>query len=96
MKRVIAGIMVMCVIMMGSTWVFANPALLPSHPGYPMGAAKDPVTGKPVANDPGQTPPSVEEARRQASSSHDAHATNPQKEVRPNIVYDNKEEAKQG
>lgn len=96
MKRVITGMMVMFVVMMGSTWVFANPALLPAHPGYPMSAAKDPVRGQPVANDPGQAPPSVEESRRQASSFHDAHATNPQKEVRPNIVYDNKEDATQG
>jgi hypothetical protein len=32
----------------------ANPAMLPQHPGYPMGNAVDPVTGQSVANDPGQ------------------------------------------
>ena len=34
---------------------FANPDMLPKHPGYPMGKAIDPVKGQPVANDPGQT-----------------------------------------
>lgn len=34
--------------------IFANPAMLPTHPGYPMGKAVDPVTGQSVANDPGQ------------------------------------------
>lgn len=33
---------------------FANPGLLPSHPGYPA-AGKSPVTGQATANDPGQT-----------------------------------------
>lgn len=33
---------------------FANPALLPNHPGYPA-AGKSPVTGQDTANDPGQT-----------------------------------------
>jgi hypothetical protein len=32
----------------------ANPAMLPKHPGYPMGKAVDPVTGQSLANDPGQ------------------------------------------
>jgi hypothetical protein len=34
--------------------VFANPAMLPKHPGYPMDKAVDPVTGQSLANDPGQ------------------------------------------
>jgi hypothetical protein len=33
---------------------FANPGLLPQHPGYPA-AGKSPVTGQATANDPGQT-----------------------------------------
>jgi len=33
---------------------FANPDMLPKHPGYPMGKAMDPVKGQPLANDPGQ------------------------------------------
>ena len=33
---------------------FANPGMLPQHPGYPA-AGKSPVTGQATANDPGQT-----------------------------------------
>src|SRR6478609_4447397 len=33
---------------------FANPTMLPKHPGYPMNKAIDPVTGQSLANDPGQ------------------------------------------
>ena len=33
---------------------FANPGMLPSHPGYPA-AGKSPVTGQATANDPGQS-----------------------------------------
>ncbi|MCP9453010.1 MAG: hypothetical protein NNA23_10045 [Nitrospira sp.] len=32
----------------------ANPALLPKHEGYPMKKSESPVTGQPIANDPGQ------------------------------------------
>ena len=32
---------------------FANPALLPKHPGYPA-QGKSPATGQATANDPGQ------------------------------------------
>ena len=35
--------------------VFANPAMLPKHPGYPIGNPKDPVRGQSLANDTGQT-----------------------------------------
>jgi hypothetical protein len=73
-------------IMLTSSLVFANPSMLPNHPGYPMGAAKDPVTGQSVANDPGQPVPTREEALRQAASFHDAHSTTPSKEIRGSIV----------
>ncbi len=33
---------------------FANPGMLPKHPGYPA-AGKSPVTGQATANDPGQS-----------------------------------------
>jgi hypothetical protein len=33
---------------------FANPDMLPKHPGYPMGKSVDPVKGQPLANDPGR------------------------------------------
>jgi len=65
-----------------------NPHLLPKHPGYPMAASKDPVMGVPTANDPGETAPSPEVALKQAGQFHDAHAMNPMKEERPNVVHD--------
>ncbi len=34
--------------------VFANPATLPKHPGYPIGDPTSPVTGQSVANDTNQ------------------------------------------
>ena len=37
------------------SFVFANPASLPKHPGYPIGNPKDPVRGQSLGNDPGQT-----------------------------------------
>ena len=36
------------------SFVFANPAMLPKHPGYPIGNPKDPVRGQSLANDTGQ------------------------------------------
>ncbi len=33
---------------------FANPGMLPNHPGYPA-KGKSPATGQATANDPGQT-----------------------------------------
>lgn len=37
-----------------ATVAFANPSMLPDHPGYPMKGSKSPVTNVPTANDPGQ------------------------------------------
>lgn len=37
-----------------ATLAFGTPAMLPNHPGYPMAETKSPVTGQPLANDPGQ------------------------------------------
>ncbi|MEP6935801.1 MAG: hypothetical protein ABI988_17985 [Nitrospirota bacterium] len=33
---------------------FANPDMLPKHPGYPMGKSMDSVKGQPLTNDPDQ------------------------------------------
>ncbi len=49
------------------TLAFANPAMLPKHPGYPMGKAVDPVTGQSLANDPGQINAQIQEALRDAA-----------------------------
>jgi hypothetical protein len=37
-----------------ATVAFANPSMLPDHPGHPMKALKDPVSGQSLANDPGR------------------------------------------
>ncbi len=55
------------------TLVFANPAMLPKHPGYPGGNAVSPVTGQPLTNDPGQTNASGEKALLEAAAAEDAH-----------------------
>ena len=86
MNHKLCAINVIGIVLLGSTLALGNPGMLPNHPGYPMGEAKDPVTGQPVANDPGQSPPSQEESLHQAAGFHDAHAMNPGKEERPNIV----------
>jgi hypothetical protein len=51
----------------------ANPAMLPKHPGYPMGKAVSPVTGQPLANDPGQTNAAGEKAALEAAAFDDSH-----------------------
>lgn len=53
--------------------VMANPATLPKHPGYPMGKAVDPVTGMPLANDPGQSNAVGEKALNKSATYDDAH-----------------------
>lgn len=50
---------------------WGNPALLPQHPGYPMGKAIDPVTGQSLANDPGQSNAGGEAALNKASALSD-------------------------
>lgn len=91
MKRIAVMATVLTSLVLIGTWVWANPGMLPKHPGYPMAASKDPVMGVPTANDPGEKAPSPEEALKQAGQFHDAHARNPMKENRPNVVHDFKE-----
>lgn len=73
MNPIIVAAAAFAVICTGSTLSFANPALLPQHEGYPMGKAKDPVTGKPLSNDPGQPNASGNKALQQAAMVDDAH-----------------------
>ena len=42
------------VMLLAATPAFANPDMLPKHPGYPMGKAVNPIHGQSLANDPGQ------------------------------------------
>ena len=46
--------------------------LPPKHPGYPMDAATDPVTGQSLANDPGQSNQFGLQAQSKAARSHDS------------------------
>jgi len=54
--------------------ILANPAMLPKHPGYPMGKAVDPVMGQSLANDPGQVNTKREEALSNAAIIDDSHS----------------------
>ena len=86
-KFLMVATFVMSVVLIGSL-AFGNPGMLPKHPGYPMGAFKDPVTGMATANDPGKQAPSPDEALKAASAFDDPRVINTTKEVRPNIVHD--------
>lgn len=52
----------------------ANPAMLPKHPGYPMGNAVDPVYGQSLANDPGLPNAVGQEALNKAAIVDDRHS----------------------
>ena len=54
MKAVIGIVGVVLGVMFSLSLVFATPAMLPTHEGYPMKNDGSPVTGQPTANDPGQ------------------------------------------
>lgn len=45
------------ILALGFCWSLAwgNPAMLPKHPGYPIGKPVDPVNKQPLANDTGET-----------------------------------------
>ena len=52
------GIRILLIALVGTAFMasmaFANPGMLPKHPGYPAAATKSPVDGTRTANDPGQ------------------------------------------
>lgn len=54
-----------------ASFAFANPEMIPKHPGYPMGKAVSPVTGQPLVNDPGQANAGGEKALREAAGFDD-------------------------
>ncbi len=54
---------------------FGNPAMLPQHPGYPMGTAVDPVNGQALANDPGRGNATGEKALGAAAAFDDRHVS---------------------
>lgn len=68
------GIAILITIVGGAlcgSLAFANPSMLPKHPGYPIGEPVDPVNNQPLANDPGQTNAFGTEAAIAAASAHD-------------------------
>ena len=54
---------------------FANPGMLPNHPGYPA-QGKSPVTGQSTANDPGQVNATGPTTLAEAAMSHDEASKN--------------------
>jgi hypothetical protein len=64
---------ILAVLVLTSAPAAANPATLPTHPGYPMGKSIDPVTGQSLANDPGQDNATGDKALMQAAASEDTH-----------------------
>ena len=60
---------------LASSLVFANPAMLPKHKGYPAGG-KSPVTGQATANDPGQANADGAKVLSSGAMSHDKAAMN--------------------
>jgi len=75
MKPVIGTVAAVLGVMFSISLVLANPALLPKHPGYPAKAAVSPVSGQPLANDPGQTNAGGDSASLQAAGADDRHVT---------------------
>jgi len=60
-------------VLFSASFALANPATLPKHPGYPMGKAVDPVKGKSLANDPGQSNAIGAKALAEAAATGDEH-----------------------
>ncbi len=74
MKLVIGTVATVSGVLFALSMASANPALLPKHPGYPAKAATSPVTGQPLANDPGQTNAAGEKAVLESASFDDKHS----------------------
>lgn len=75
MKTSLIALTAFAVVLLAISLVFANPDMLPKHPGYPMGNAIDPVKGQPLANDPGQTNATGESSLAKSAAFDDAHVT---------------------
>lgn len=73
MKTSVILFTILVLLVITSAPAAANPAILPKHPGYPMGNATDPVTGQSLANDPGQPNATGEKALREAAAFEDRH-----------------------
>ena len=75
MKPFIVSVTVAMIVAFLISLAWANPAMLPKHEGYPMDKAVSPVTGQPLANDPGQANAIGEKALSGAAGAEDAHVS---------------------
>ena len=73
MKTSLVLFIICACVLLASSAAFANPDMLPKHPGYPMGKAVDPVKGQSLANDPGQTNATGEDSLAEAAAFDDSH-----------------------
>jgi hypothetical protein len=73
MKRYAAMLLMIVGVGYLGSLAFANPAMLPKHPGYPASSDTSPVTNQALANDPGQLNLTVEQSSLEGASSEDAH-----------------------
>jgi hypothetical protein len=73
MKLVIGAVATVSGVLFALSLASANPALLPKHPGYPAKQATSPVTGQPLANDPGQANAVGEKAALESAAFDDKH-----------------------
>jgi hypothetical protein len=69
----IIGVAVLLILVSLTATAFANPSMIPKHPGYPAQDTRSPVTDQPLANDPGQPSASVSQALEGGAVSEDAH-----------------------
>jgi len=74
------GIRLLLVALAGTAFMasaaFANPALLGSHPGYPMANTKSPVDGTRTSHDAGQSNAVGKKAVLEGASFHDGQVLN--------------------
>jgi hypothetical protein len=70
------GVMMFVALVFGfvSSLAFANPEMIPKHPGYPSKKEVSPVTGQPLTKDSGQTNAVGEKALREAAGFDDARS----------------------
>jgi hypothetical protein len=74
-KSLLAALGLFVVMGLFATIAVGNPSMIPKHPGYPAQDVTSPVTGQPLANDPGQASTSQSQALEEAASSEDAHVS---------------------
>ena len=74
MKTALLVYLTVAVVFVTMSTALANPAMLPDHPGYPMGKAVDPVIGQSLANDPGRMNATGQGALTDAAVFDDKHS----------------------